>query len=111
MTEEQYTEGVRFDTGKPRYDLIDAYGLEELAKVYTMGAEKYEENNWRKGMKWSRVFASTLRHLYKFWRAKQFGTSEIDEESGLPHLAHALWNVMTLLNYSHFKLEFDDRPA
>ena len=46
-------EGTKHDQGKLRYDLISAVGMEELAKVYTYGAKKYADHNWRKGIKWS----------------------------------------------------------
>jgi hypothetical protein len=104
------TEGTKYDQGKERYDLIDAYALDQLAKVYTFGAGKYEDNNWRKGMKWSRIFGALMRHSWKFWRAKMGIGSELDDESGLPHLAHAAWCCFTLLNYSVYRTEFDDRP-
>uniref|UniRef100_UPI001E4FF338 dATP/dGTP diphosphohydrolase domain-containing protein n=1 Tax=Acetomicrobium sp. S15 = DSM 107314 TaxID=2529858 RepID=UPI001E4FF338 len=38
-----------------RYDLIPSDALRELAKVYTVGAEKYGERNWEKGMSWGRA--------------------------------------------------------
>jgi len=99
------TEGAKFDTGNTRYDLIDAYSLEQLALIYTFGAQKYEDENWRKGISWKRVFAATMRHLWSFWKGE-----ELDPESGLPHLAHAAWNIFSLINYSKYRREFDDRP-
>ena len=99
------TEGTKYDTNKPRYDLLDAYALHQIVLVYTFGAAKYEDDNWSKGISWKRVFAASMRHLWSFWRGE-----EIDSESGLPHLAHAAWNIITLLNYSKYRREFDDRP-
>lgn len=97
-------EGAKFDKGKNRYDLIPADALDDLVKVYTYGTIKYDDNNWRNGMKWGRVFGAIMRHLWKFWRGE-----DLDDESGLPHLAHAAWGCMTLLNFSKTKKEFDDR--
>jgi|GEM_PF-1419395 len=97
-------EGVKYDGGKLRYDLIPADCLEELAKIYTMGAQKYDDHNWRKGMKWSRPFAALMRHAWSWFKGE-----DIDPESGLPHLAHAAWNCFTLLNYSRSHPEYDDR--
>jgi hypothetical protein len=45
---DELKEGTKYDGGKLRYDLIDAYALEQLAAVYTFGAKKYEDDNWRK---------------------------------------------------------------
>jgi len=97
-------EGVKYDGGKLRYDLIPADALEQLAAIYTMGAKKYADNNWRKGMSWSRPFAALMRHLWAWFRGE-----DIDPESGLNHLAHAAWNCFTLINYSKSHPEFDNR--
>lgn len=98
-------EGVKYDGEKLRFDLIPAYPLETLADVYTRGAIKYEDRNWEKGMKWSRIFAAIMRHLWAFWRGE-----DIDKESGQPHVAHAAWGCFALLEYMRVKREFDDRP-
>lgn len=97
-------EGVKYDGGKLRYDLIPADALEELAAIYTMGANKYEDHNWRKGMSWSRPFAALMRHAWAWFRGE-----DKDPESGLNHLAHAAWNCFTLINYSKSHPEFDNR--
>jgi hypothetical protein len=97
-------EGVKFDKNKVRYDLIPGDALHELARVYTYGSIKYDDNNWRKGIKWCRIFGALMRHAWSFWRGE-----DLDQESGLPHLAHACWACMTLLNYMSTKPELDDR--
>ena len=102
--EQTLKEGTKYDVGKLRFDLIPVYSLEQLAAIYTFGATKYEDHNWRKGLRWSRVFGALMRHLWAFWRGE-----EIDSESGLPHLAHAAWGTFTLLEYSRIKRDFDDR--
>lgn len=96
--------GVKFDDGKTRYDLLPAYPLEMLALIYTFGARKYEDNNWRKGLRWGRVFAAVMRHLWAFWQGE-----DLDPESGLPHLAHAAWGLFTLMEYGVTHPELDDR--
>ena len=98
-------EGVKYDGGKPRFDLIPAVPLETLAKVYTMGAEKYADRNWEKGMAYSRLYAASMRHLNKFWTGE-----DLDLESGLPHLAHAAWGLLALLEFGSTHPEQDDRP-
>jgi len=100
-------EGTKYDARdkKIRYDLIDAYALEELAKVFTYGATKYADRNWELGMKWSRIFGACMRHLWAFWRGEMFS-----KDDKLPHLAQAMWCCMVLLHYSKYKKEFDDRP-
>ncbi len=98
-------EGIKYDDGKPRYALIPATPLEELAKIYTYGAIKYEENNWKKGMKWSRTFSAIMRHCWDFWRGETF-----DPETGLHHMAHAAFGCFALIEYQTTQKKFDDRP-
>jgi len=98
------TGGVKFDEGKNRYDLIPGYALDELAKIYTYGTKKYDDNNWRKGMKWGRIFGAMMRHAWAFWRGE-----DRDPESGLLHLAHAAWQCFTLMEYAKTHPELDDR--
>ena len=95
---------VKHDDGKVRLDLLPVAPLWDVARVYTYGASKYAPDNWRKGMNWSRIYAALQRHLFKFWNGEG-----IDPESGLPHLAHAAFGVLTLLEYERSRDEFDDR--
>lgn len=96
---------AKFDKGKTRYDLIPPEPLEELGKVYSMGAEKYGAYNWmQKGLSFSRVFAAIMRHLWAFWRGE-----DIDPESGLHHCAHAAFGCLTLIQYGKTHTDNDDR--
>lgn len=98
--------GKRYDSGKARYDLIPPEALNELAKVYTKGAEKYGDRNWEKGMSWSRCFGSLCRHTWAFWRGEDY-----DEETGCHHLAMVAWNAFAILTYYLRKTGTDDRPT
>jgi len=84
-------EAVRDDYGKDPIHLIPPEVFTALASVYDFGAKKYAPRNWEKGMDWSRVYSSAMRHLLAFWSGEDF-----DEESGLPHVWHALWNLSLL---------------
>lgn len=95
---------LKYDGGKPRMDLLDAYAIEELAKVLTFGAQKYAPWNWAKGMEFSRLQAAALRHLFSFQAGE-----DLDPESGLPHLAHAMCCLMFLLSMTVRHPEMDDR--
>lgn len=98
-------EGIRYDKGKPRFDLLPPDALFEIVKVFTDGAEKYESRNWEKGMDWNKHFSAMQRHLWKW----QMGQS-IDEESGHNHLAHAAFGCLALLAYELRGIGIDDRP-
>ena len=97
-------EGSKYDKGKARYDLIAPLALEALVGVYTYGAQKYADHNWRKGIRWSRVFGAVMRHLWAFWRGENK-----DPESGLLHLSHAMWGCAALIDYYYTKQHLDDR--
>ena len=94
----------KFDEGKLPLELLPSESLEEIAKVLQFGAAKYDSWNWTNGLKWSRCLGATLRHLYKWARG-----IDVDEESGISHLAHAGCNILFLLWYSKYKKELDDR--
>lgn len=97
-------EGVKFDSGKRRVDLVPTEAINALADILTAGAAKYGEHNWRHGMDWSRVYGAAQRHMLAFW-----GGDDIDEESGMPHLWHALTNIAFLVSYQAMSVGRDDR--
>lgn len=97
-------EGRKDDGGKLRYDLIPSEALDALAFVYTVGAKKYDDNNWAKGMKWGRVFGAMMRHGWKWVRGES-----IDPEDGQHHLASVAWCAFTLFMYELKKVGEDDR--
>lgn len=97
---------LKFDSEKLRVDLLPAYSLEEIAKVLTFGAKKYDSWNWTKGFKWSRLIGAALRHLFAFMRGQ-----DKDPESGLSHLAHLGCCVVFLLWHEKYHKDLDDRFA
>lgn len=97
-------EATKHDTDKIRLELLPIRPLEEIAKVMTFGAKKYGDDNWRKGMKWSRVFGALLRHLFSWKRGENR-----DEESKLLTLAHAGCCILFLIEYHLAKSGIDDR--
>jgi len=88
------TEGIKHDQEKPRMDLLPFDTLMAIATVLSYGAEKYDDRNWELGMDWGRIYAATQRHLTAFWSGEN-----IDRESDLPHLWHALCSLMFLATY------------
>jgi len=96
---------ARFSKGKIRHDLMAPWALDQIARVYTYGTIKYDDDNWWKGLRWKKeVFGCILRHIWKWFRGEKY-----DDESGLHHLAHAAWNCMALMEYERNGIGIDDR--
>ena len=77
--------GRKFDTDKLRWELLPYNELEEIVEIFTFGAQKYEDNNWKHVTPLrERYYGALMRHLTAWW------CGEIkDSESGKSHLAHA----------------------
>ena len=100
----QQNEAIRYDSEKPRMDLIPPEVLVALGKVLGFGAEKYEHRNWEKGLNWGRITGALLRHITAW-----MGGEDCDKESGLHHLHHAACNIAFLITHIERNLGVDDR--
>ena len=90
---EQLEIGRKYDGDKPEYGLLPPVALEEISKVLTFGAKKYERENWRYVPDAERRYFDALqRHLWA-WKRGEIN----DEETGLSHLAHAGCCLMFLV--------------
>jgi len=82
-------EGMKFDTEKPRFDLLFAdmpLALEAVARVLTFGAAKYADGNWTHIENAQRRYlAAGIRHELALAKGE-----EQDNETGEHHLAHKL---------------------
>ena len=90
-----HTPGVKHDAGKPRVGLMMAHfynAIVAVAGADTYGANKYTDHGWLEvpGGR-DRYLDALLRHLLASNR------EELDPESGRPHLAHAAWNALAVL--------------
>lgn len=109
-------EGVKFDNGKIRLELIPSEVIFALGSVLTFGAKKYDDRNWELGMKWSRVFGAAMRHLWWWYggkgpTTKNFLFGDLDDETGMSHLWHALCCIAFLVTYEERGVGEDDRVA
>lgn len=73
------------------WSLVDFDSISELVKVLEFGANKYEKDGWRKGIKYSDLISAMMRHLIKI---KEIDIK--DEESLLNHTGHIMANAMFL---------------
>ena len=85
--------GRKDDAGKPRWSLIPDRAMEDVVKVLTYGARKYGDDNWREvedGPR--RYYDAAMRHLMAYRQGHW-----TDDESGLPHLAHAMASLLFIM--------------
>ena len=100
------TEGIKYDSGKPR--LAEMFwdfrtSLIEVCKVWTFGANKYEKSNWKKVTNpVDRYTNALVRHLLAEIH------EQYDPESNLRHAAHVAWNALARL---YFILLHDEKEA
>ena len=88
--------GIKYDSAKPKMNLLPPKAIVEVAKVLTFGAEKYDAENWRKlDDLQNRYTAGALRHIFA-----HMDVEKLDPETGLSHMAHALCCLL-------FKLEIE----
>jgi hypothetical protein len=87
------SQGMKFDKNKPDYSLLPFAAVDEVVKVLTYGAAKYDRFNWEK-VEAVRYQAATMRHFSTHMQGEK-----IDPESGISHLAHAICSLLYLLDF------------
>lgn len=81
-------------------------GIVLAGEVMRQGAEKYGAYNFRDtDVLCSVYFDAIIRHLFQWWERE-----DIDEDSGMPHLACVLANCALLLDGWWRDSLTDDRP-
>jgi len=99
-----FVTGGRKGVKDERFDLLPVWALEEVARVYAYGAIKYAPDNWLLGYSWRWSLGALLRHIYRFMAGE-----DIDPESGLHHLAHAVFHCLALMTFWKYGKGTDDR--
>jgi len=96
----------RYNEGKPKLEYILNYPtvLEAFARVMELGAAKYGDNNWKLGNSPDEQYLnSAMRHIIAFKKGEIY-----DDDSGCPHIAHAIWNLCTLMQLNYPKEILND---
>lgn len=85
--------GRKDDADKLRYDLMDVNFEEEMAKVLTEGAKKYEENSWQNVPNAKeRYYAALRRHTAAYRKGELIN----EEDGNVSTLAQIAINAMFL---------------
>ena len=99
--------GKRYNEGKRLWHLLPMEALEDMIKVLEFGAEKYDKHNWKRGFSYTSLLDCLQRHMVAYGKGE-----DIDPESGVSHLGHALCNLVFLSYFEKYPeqyKQFDDR--
>lgn len=99
-----HEKGVKFNKDKTPLRFIDPNFTEEVALVFKLGAEKYGDFNYKKGLNISEVLEALERHTLDLKRG-----NDIDPESQRHQTAHIAACAQMLFYLLHNKPELDDR--
>ena len=94
----------RLNAGKLQWSLVDFTALEPMVRVLMKGAQKYSPDNWKKGLSYTSILDSTMRHMTAFKAGE-----DLDPETGEPHTAHMLCNLMFLAWEELNRKDLDNR--
>jgi len=103
-----FATGAERDTAddKPRPDLFSPFALERVGDWLALGAKKYSERNWEKGMPFSRVTASLVRHVVRW----QQGDWSEDHLAAICFNAQALMHYQAMIQRGVLPRALDDMP-
>lgn len=98
----------RFNKGKIRLELIPSEFKRELGNVFTKGAAKYADDNWKlsAGTPDHQSFikdriGSLERHLLAYQEGELFDSEVVKGAENIitSHLGHIAWNALAVLYY------------
>lgn len=96
---------LTYDAGKEPLSWLPWAAIDELSRVQQYGHAKYLDfNNYRKGMEVSRNLSCALRHIRDYLNGH-----DVDHESQLNPLGHALCRIAFVLQNLHDGTAIDDR--
>lgn len=106
---EQFKSGAEKDLAqKLRMDLIPPESDQSYAEVLGLGAGKYEDRNWEKGIPFTVCVGSLKRHLNEW----ELGNDINTKDGTLNHLQHAQFWINALVTFiKRGRSDLDDRPS
>lgn len=97
-------ETLKFDKGKVEFSDVPQMTLKSVAQVFNYGAKKYAKFNYSGGTDYLRYYDATMRHMHSW-----VTYDDIDSESHLNHLDHAICSLMMLRENIHMGRGTDNR--
>lgn len=94
-------------SGKGRFDLLPVLAMFRDAALYERGAIKYASRNWEKGMPFSRVMESLLRHAFQYL----MGDRKEDHLSAIRFNAGALVTYEEMIDRGLLPASLNDLPS
>lgn len=101
----QQGEAKHFSGGKVPLHQLPRWVLWQVAKALKYGELKYGKWNWRAGMPFTEILDSAQRHMDDWLEG-----NDLDHESRLHHLDHAICDLMFLRWYTKNVPAQDNRP-
>ena len=100
------TKSFKDSSGKPPVELIPWAAEEAMAAAFAFGATKYGRHNYKiDGLPVTYLLGAAKRHIGKF-----LDGIDLDDESGVSHLGHALCGIAMALDALKYHPHMDDRP-
>ena len=97
-TSTEYDQSIKADAGKEPLTTVPRKGIWAVARVRDFGIKKYKaKESWRTVEK-ERYRDAAMRHFFRYLD----NPTGLDEESGLPHIAHCLCNLLFLYELEDF---------
>ena len=95
---------VKHDSQKPDYSLLTPAMLEPMTRAMMYGQQKYSRGNFRAGFENVRLTSAALRHIFAY-----LDREDLDPESNVSHLGHAMAALAMLLDNIHEGVSTDVR--
>lgn len=91
--------GLKDNHGKNKLELILPEWIEGIGEVLTYGANKYKPNSWQNVENGIDVhYGAAMRHIVAYRKGEY-----LDKETNLPHLYHAVSNLLFIINHEENK--------